>query len=252
MNSVKTYSNRHGRVFQSQPHHVFERSGAGIYQVNNLRYLRSQVPQARRIVDVGANVGICTMEYATWARHVEAFESQPETYQLLVHNVNHNRGLPLGRPWYQNATTEITGEIRCHATALMHQAGQAWTTLHKAGLSSFVRFDQGTTPCEARTLDSYDWRDVDAIKIDTEGTEWLVVQGADRTIRRCRPVVQVEMWGWERRFGIDNGDMLAYFRDLGYRQTDAHGTPVPWTARGQWTRRLSGTRSAMDRFFLPQ
>ena len=45
----------------------------------------------------------------------------------------------------------------------------------------------------ARTIDSYNFEDVDAIKIDVEGSELLVMQGAKNTIERCRPSVQVEI-----------------------------------------------------------
>lgn len=252
MSEIKTYTNRHGREFQCQTHEVFERlKGSGIYQVSNLRYLRDLVPNARRIIDVGANVGIMTMEYATWAKRVEAFEAQASTFELLERNIEHNKTLPLGKPWYEQASTQITGKITTHRVALMDRPGTALTTERADGLASFVSFDKGQEPVPARTIDSYQWQDVDAIKIDTEGTEWLIVQGAKQTIERCRPVLQIEFWDWERRFGLNNQEMLDYFKSINYDQRDCLGRPLPWDNPRRYTKKLGRGRSAMDRFFIP-
>lgn len=248
---IKTYTNRHGRVFQAQQHEMFDRLTTGIYQITNLRRMRDLVPRARTIIDVGAHVGTTTMEYATWAQRVEAFEADPDTFYLLTHNVNFNRNLPPGQPWYHDHVPQIQAQIQCHNRALMNRQDTLYITRRERGLASFVSA-QGDLQVPAEPLDSYGFTQVDAIKIDTEGTEWLVIQGAHKTIERDRPVVQVEMWGWERRFGINNQDMLDYFRDLDYDQTDAYGRPMPWDHPGRYTKAMGAGRSAMDRFFVPR
>ncbi len=42
------------------------------------------------------------------------------------------------------------------------------------------------------TLDSFDLTNVDFIKIDTEGYEYFVLKGAEKTIKRDHPVIVVE------------------------------------------------------------
>lgn len=256
MSAIMTYSNKHGRTFKSQPHDVFDRCANGIYQVTSLRYLRDLVPTARRIIDVGANVGTNTMEYATWAQQVEAFECLDKTFDMLEDNVATNIMLGVqGVPWYKDASTAITADITLHRTALMDRVGTAFVSEREKGLSSFVRFDRGEQGCATATIDSFNWNNVDIIKADTEGTEWLIIQGAMQTIEQCRPVVQVEMWGWERRFGIDNQDMLDYFRSINYKQTNNTGDSIPWDEAYRWNKakaKQAGHKySAMDRFFIP-
>lgn len=256
MSVVMTYANKHGRTFNSQPHDVFDRCGNSIYQITSLRYLRDLVPNARRIVDVGANVGTNTMEYATWAQQVEAFECLDTTFDLLEHNVMTNRvSSTAGVPWYKNASTAMTGQITLHRTAVMDRVGSAFVSERERGLSSFVRFDTGDQVCGTATIDSFNWNNVDIIKADTEGTEWLVIQGAKNTIESCRPVVQVEVWGWEKRFGLNNQDLLDYFRSIGYRQTNNAGDTIPWDQAYRWNKakaKQAGHKySAMDRFFIP-
>lgn len=248
---VVTYSNKHGRTYQAEQHEVFDRlNNRSIYQITNLRMLRKLTPHARRIIDVGAHVGTSTMEYATWAQQVDSFECDTHTFKLLEANIRRNR-TSQGEPWYESASTLITARIQLHKTALMDRCATGFVTHKAEGLASYVRYDRGEQKTTTTTIDSFRWSNVDAIKLDTEGTEWLVVQGADSTIRRCRPVVQVEMWGWERRFGLDNQAMLDYFRALNYTQIDSHGRPMPWDHAGKFTKAMGQGISAMDRFFVP-
>jgi hypothetical protein len=41
-------------------------------------------------------------------------------------------------------------------------------------------------------LDNLNLHDINYIKIDCEGYEYRILQGAEQTIRRCRPVVVIE------------------------------------------------------------
>jgi len=250
-------TNRHNRVYNVQQHSVVDRAfGSGIYQVGSLRYLRGLVPAARRIVDVGANVGTNTIEYATWAQNVEAFECSDITYQLLQQNIAANQQRQGGKPWYPYSALDITGTITTHKTALMDRCATAYVNHREAGLADFVRYDGGDQACTTATVDSYNWNDVDIIKADTEGTEWLVIQGAQQTIEQCRPVVEVEFWNWEKRLGLHNQHMLDYFRSIDYVQTNNAGDAIAWDAHGRWNKALARAagqkNSAMDRFFIPK
>lgn len=60
----------------------------GPYQARNLVFLRNCLPNARTIIDVGANIGMNTIEYATWAKSIKSFEPMNSTYELLKMNVD--------------------------------------------------------------------------------------------------------------------------------------------------------------------
>lgn len=264
-----TIQNRMGRRYQMQEHsHLVRVWGEhrGPYQVTNLRCLRNLVPQARTMVDIGAHIGSNTIEYATWAQQVQSFEPNPVTYQHLLHNIAWNQAnTPVGRYWKsgapghwpeipdgwykqsgQFASLAMTAQIQTHNCALGHQAGSATLRNSNQGLADYITHNpkHSGPVVPVRTLDSYAFADVDAIKIDTEGTEWWIIQGADQTIRKYRPVVQVEMWCWDRRHGINNQDLLNYFRSLNYSQIDAKGNPIAWDQTGK-------LKGLMDRFFVP-
>lgn len=261
--------NRIGRQYQAHDNPLLERHWGrenGPYQVRNMRYLRDLKPQARRVIDVGAHIGSNTIEYATWCKSVEAFEPTLETFDMLKHNVKwnqqntpsgtywdaqtqtytHNPDKPNG--WYrldgEFATLEMTADITLYNRALGKTPGQARIQESNQGLANYIQLDKNGN-IDIDTIDQYNWTDVDIIKVDVEGREWEVLQGARATIERCRPVVQVEMWQWERRFGINNQEMMDYFQALGYTHTNNRGEPLDWTAINRIPR-------TMDRFFVPR
>jgi len=96
------------------------------------------------------------------------------------------------------------------------------------------------------TLDSYNFEDVDAIKVDCEGYEYPILKGALQTIQRCRPVVQLEIVEAQcKKFGYTPQDMFDLFhKQVGnYVTTDFQGNDL-----GSDWQRIKGV---MDRFFVP-
>ena len=224
----------------------------GPSQVRNLRYLRTLRPNANTIIDVGAHCGLNTIEYATWCQVVQSFEPNPQTYQDLQTNIAWNTtNYQAGVGWYEHskknwATLQPTAVINTYNQALGNTIGTATLVPNNNSLADYVRLDNAKSGVQVQlnTIDDFQFQQVDIIKMDTEGTEWLVVQGATNTIQTWRPIVQVEMWNWEKRFGLNNQDMLDHFRSLNYKHTDNKGNELPWDASGK-------VKYCMDRFFIP-
>ena len=139
----------------------------------------------RVALDVGANKGVYTQALLRLAVAVHAFEPNPALIpwlsrlrdpRLTIHALalGERDGdvvlrVPLGRsgrPSKQGATLAVTRRTR-HASVEMR------------------------TP--VRRLDSLDLGDVGFIKIDVEGFEARVIEGACETIARCRPVMLIEI-----------------------------------------------------------
>jgi hypothetical protein len=58
---------------------------------------------------------------------------------------------------------------------------------------------------------------VDAVKIDVEGAEFLVLKGAAETLARYRPVVSVELLeGQLKSMGASVEEVMAFMRSHGY------------------------------------
>lgn len=220
------------------------------YQGNNSRLIRTIYPNARRIIDVGANVGNNTIAYAEWAENVESFEPTPTTLTMLEANIEIAKRVNLHGIYWKGTDTSgsiyrdpaapvgwftwkgvqqsmnVVGDINVHKVALTNRnIGTIGIQDHpEHGGHNFavyndthVKKSQYVVNVPARTIDSYNFEDVDAIKIDVEGSELFVIEGADATIKKHRPSVQVEIVPKQcAQYGYNPQDLYDYFAKLEY------------------------------------
>lgn len=247
-----------------------QRLQAGPYQKQNLLHLRRLCPNPRTILDIGMNIGMNTWEYATFAKTVHGFEPVPETYKVAVNNINMNKSsFKTDTGWWKEtdgswASLEITADIHTHNIALGPVGGASSIEMHikKNDGHNRVANDNGDfktvtgkdikrntgyerVSVPQHTLDSFCFEDVDFIKIDVEGYELLVLEGADKTIANNRPIVQVECVDIQpRAFGRTIQELMDYFNDRDYVITTADGV-----VRGpEWVY----VKKMMDRFMIPK
>lgn len=141
--------------------------------------------QGGTAVDAGANQGFFAYALSRVASRVVAFEPNPDYARF--------------------ARWMLRGRAEVHEAALSDHAGQGTfhvplseegMVLHFAGnlKNTHSQFrNQQTYPVELRTLDSYALSDVRFIKVDVEGSEREVLDGARATIARDRPVILLEL-----------------------------------------------------------
>lgn len=239
---------------------------SGPYQKQNLLHLRELCPNPRKILDIGMNIGMNTWEYATFAQEVHGFEPVPATYQIALDNIalNQNHQDP-SKGWWRDPTTgqwaslAITGKINTYNVALGPTAGTVEMHLKKNDGHNRVANDGYTTArgkpvkintgyqrvqVPQHTLDSYSFTDVDIIKIDVEGYELQVLEGAVNTIAQNRPIVQIECVEIQpRAFGKTIDDLMDYFTSKNYVITLADGTIMP--------KKFQYVKKMMDRFMIP-
>lgn len=242
-----------------------QRLKAGPYQKQNLIHLRELCPNPRTILDIGMNIGMNTWEYATFAQRVVGFEPVPATYQVALDNIalNINHQDPSTGWWKDKqgnwASLLPSAQIQTENVALgpvpgsieMHikkndghnrVSNDGYTTVTGRPVKVNTGYQRVTVP--QRTLDSYNFTDVDIIKIDVEGYELNVLEGAQQTIANNRPIVQVECVETQpRAFGKTIQDLFDYFNSRNYVITTADGV-----VRGpQWCY----VKKMMDRFMIP-
>jgi len=262
------------------------------YQGNNSRLIRTIYPNARRIIDVGANVGNNTIAYGEWAQNVEAFEPTPTTLKMLRANIDIAKKQNLkGVYWkgtdeegslYRDESSEgswyiykgvpqsmdIKANITVHDVALSntntgsidiidHLDHGGHNHVVPEGQDVKLRKSQQLVNVPKRTIDSYNFEDVDAIKIDVEGSELMVIQGAEQTIKKYRPSVQVEIVPRQcELFGYNPQDLYNFFKDLNYTCVCAIRRPMnKEQANLHWGKDLGMTHvqipKYMDRLFVP-
>jgi len=253
---------------------------AGPYQGANLKRLRDLVPNARTVIDVGMNIGMNTIEYATWAKDVHGFEPTPQTYDMALRNIDYAKTqtpqhFPKG--WYKLnngwAPMNVTGNIHTYPVGLGEtqqktdivirpdNAGHNHVNNHDrprwTGKKWIPRTEKHNKvnyekiPIQIKTLDSYNFKDVDIVKIDVEGYEFDVILGAVKTIEKWKPIVQVEMvYGQPHRFGHTVHEIIKFFKDRDFKMTLSNGEimPMEWIQKRQG--RQMPVKGKMERFFV--
>jgi FkbM family methyltransferase len=140
--------------------------------------------KAKTSIDIGANMGHYSYYMAKFSRGVIAFEPNRDLWSDL-------RRL-LGR----KAHLESAALSRTSSKAVIridrHNTGVS-TIEQKNDLSCVTdKSAVVTREIETRTLDSFNFSNISMIKIDVEGHEEAVLEGAQETIRRNHPVLIVE------------------------------------------------------------
>jgi FkbM family methyltransferase len=161
----------------------------GSFEQAEIDVARSRVREGTTAVDVGANVGIFTVPLAlAVGPHgtVIAVEPSPENVAQLEHNVRLN-----------NLTN-----VDVHPIALAAEPGELTLQLgadpafHSTSTVVRSRDAAAATLVRAETLDAV-WRDagspdVSFLKIDTEGGELEVLNGALELLETCRMPILLE------------------------------------------------------------
>lgn len=131
------------------------------------------------VIDAGACFGDTAIAFAEAvgpAGHVHAFEPLGSQYEIIAHNLAANPAL--------------AGRITIHRFALDDASGKQLFFTQGAG----ARPAEDGEQVETRTLDDFDFAQVDYIKLDIEGAESACLRGAERTIRRFKPKLGVSIY----------------------------------------------------------
>jgi len=133
-----------------------------------------RVNNKRIALDIGANVGLWSRDLVKHFEQVIAFEPVEMFRECLHRNVT-------------------ASNLTVQSIALGDQDGMV-NMIITEGNTGHTHVDPSSAGGDTCIipLDSLNLQNVDYIKIDCEGFEYRVLQGAIQTIKRCRPVVVIE------------------------------------------------------------
>lgn len=149
------------------------------------------------VIDVGANIGIYTAPLSRLVGPdgiVHSFEPVPRTFELLSYNV---RGLQITNVKLFNLG--LSDCDRC-ATLEIPRYASGGCNLYRAYVSQdgSRKGARNVVRAQVKKLDdvlAHEERQIAFIKIDVEGHEREVLEGARNVIIRSMPVIQVEISG---------------------------------------------------------
>lgn len=148
------------------------------FEAEILDYLATHHNKQRVVIDVGANIGNHSVYFARFLDYgfIVSMEPMPENYALLRRNMEPYNYIAL----IQCAASDHTGDAKMFLNSVNYGA-------------SFID-TEGPVEVKTLTIDRMMLSDVTLIKIDVEGHEPQVIEGANETIARNQPIILIEDW----------------------------------------------------------
>lgn len=165
-----------------------------------LNFLKTQGVEFNNCLDVGAHVGFWLKDLQKTFKMVYAFEPISDVRECLKKNVEKDNYL-LFDFGLGNKNEKVM------VNYIPEETGNTYVS------------DQGNREIEIRRLDEIKLPKIDYIKIDAEGYEIKVLQGAEGLITRDEPYIHVEVK--EKileRHGLSAVDIDRYFEEIDYKK----------------------------------
>jgi FkbM family methyltransferase len=154
----------------------------------------------RICIDIGANVGLWACDLVKSFVEVIAFEPVAEFRECFEKNVK--------SPNYKIMPVAL-GREESFIEMNVVQGNTGHSHINPES------FGKGTIPL--KTLDSYNFTNVDMIKIDVEGFEEEILAGAIKTITSNKPVIVVEQQKHEYKDAMTDLPSIKILENMGYR-----------------------------------
>ena len=180
-----------------------------VHDESEIELLPFLVDPERQAIDVGANIGRYTLPLSRRAAHVHAFEPHPRLAAVL------RATFPSRATIYEAAASDRNGMTQLHIPFVDGREDQGIASVETGAFDDTFEGSFGSLDVRALTLDSLSDCNIGFIKIDVEGHELSVLQGAEKLLARWRPTVLVEVE--ERHSPGALGRVTAFFDALNYR-----------------------------------
>ena len=173
------------------------------FDQNALPCVLPYIKEGDIVIDAGANMGCYSYAFLNKVGitgEVYCFEPSKEAYECLVCNLGKMQNCML----FNMALGCETGSV--NVVQENQNAGMNYCQTSKAG------------KIPLRTIDSFNFHKVDFIKIDVEGFELMVLQGAIKTLTNFKPVLYIEINSHTlARAGVRSEDIFLFLDSLNYK-----------------------------------
>lgn len=169
-----------------------------------LLHLDELIGSAGTAIDVGANVGLFTYAFSKRFQRVYSFEiNEGITGAIARYNPGNIELIHCG-------LSSESRTLRFYVPVFRGIPLDGWGSLNRDNLPEAERLVEKDV--QVAPLDSFGIKNADFIKIDVEGHEMEVLEGARETISQSRPIVLTEL----KKQNLSTAD--AWFEELDYRR----------------------------------
>lgn len=175
---------KYGRIMRyTQDAYIGESIGLyGEYSHDEMELLRRVLKTGDTVIEVGANIGSLTIPIAQYignSGRIYAFEPQRITFQVLCGNIALNN---LYNVWAYNK-----------GVGKKNKKEKIFEGLYSGNNGAFAIADNhGQYEIEIVALDDLNFEKCDLLKIDAEGMDAEIIQGATELIKRYQPYISME------------------------------------------------------------
>lgn len=182
------------------------------YDCKVTNFLCSLIKEGDTVLDVGANVGWFTLHFLKLINNINVYSFEP--IEPLWNSLNKNMYLNGfdSTHCYNACVSDIDDTI------------DFYHDKDRFGASSMVKLDDNALKdhelrrVRSITIDSLDLDNVKFMKIDVEGAEKLVIDGALKTIQRDRPIIYAELLiKWCDKFDYHPNKVIKTLSNIGYK-----------------------------------
>lgn len=146
------------------------------------------------VLDIGAWCGTWSAEFAPYCKKIYAFEPDRIHFECLLKNLSSFDNIELLD--YAMGDTETTVSLTDDDFTQARRIYSIGNILMK-------------------TVDSFQFKNVDLIKIDVEGFEMNVLKGAKDTLKNCK-FLMIELNNNSKKYNSSNAEIEKYLEDLGF------------------------------------
>jgi len=172
-------------------------NGQSLQRDHALSYVKSW----RSCLDIGSNIGQWTRPMANKFQKVYCFEPNPNFRECFTKNI-----------------TEDNVELFAYGLSdRQHMAQQEFNS---------NMLEEGDGGIQCRTLDSFGLTDIDFVKIDVDGFEIPLLNGARETLAQNTPVINIEMKRDKRPGIVKVAERI--LKNLGYRFVERTKSDEVW------------------------
>jgi FkbM family methyltransferase len=150
------------------------------------------------IIHAGGNMGLYTKQFAGLFDNVYVFEPEARNFNALCYNTSMYENVYLYRAALSNEHTTIN---------LKQDADNC-------GITQVVPGAKGNIP--TLMIDDLGLNNVSVIHLDIEGFELFAFKGAIETIKKFKPLICFETYGYGKEYGYTHEDIVKFLGELGY------------------------------------
>lgn len=197
----------------------------GSWEDHETALFRAHLSPGAKVVDLGANIGWFAVQAILAGAQVHAFEPVPFIADVAERNIERANQLAGG------------GRGQLHRFAAGAEAGTAHIALAPRNHGDNRVLDGDEVPADMQAAESIEIRiePVDAhvqgpvqlLKIDTQGSEWLALQGARQLLETSpRLAMLLEFWPYALR-ACEPRELLEFLVQQGFTLGKATAAPYP-------------------------